>query len=115
MSDTAPEYAPPVTLFVGATGSEVPFEIENSVFVTHQDVGKTARSMGASVVVTPLLDAGFDAADVVTALREVNFDGALRVLASALPDTSVVRSELSALAPAMDIDVVLIDPTRVVN
>lgn len=56
------------------------------------------------VIVAPLFTAGFDLLDFAAGLVRLGYAGSLRALSPPLPNPGLVRRELRAAAPGLDID-----------
>ncbi len=54
-------------------------------------------------VVTPLVGDGFDALDVAERLSALGFRGRLEVLCPALPDRRLIRAEIAAACPGVEL------------
>lgn len=61
------------------------------------------------LILTPLTARGFDAMDLLTALTEAGFSGRVLVLTPHMPDIPLVRADVLAQAPALNVDVIALD------
>lgn len=60
------------------------------------------------VVLSPLVATGFDAIDVAERLQSTRFTGRYCVMASvAIPDIDLIRREINAVAPQLDVDLLV--------
>jgi len=61
------------------------------------------------VVLTPLVDAGFDCLDLAERLVAAGYRGKLRAVAPTVPDPALVRREIADRFPQLDFDLVVLD------
>lgn len=66
------------------------------------DAGLMARILPERVV-TPLLGEGFDALDVAERLAALGFRGRLEIAGPALPDRRLIRAEIAAVCPGVEV------------
>ncbi len=67
---------------------------------------KFAGSLAPDLVLSPLISPGFDALDLLAALRDRRFAGRFLMLAPAVPDIPLIRAEMLAQAGGVDLDVI---------
>lgn len=61
------------------------------------------------LILAPLTARGFDAMDLLAALTEAGFAGRVLVLTPHMPDVPLVRADVQAQAPALNVDVIALD------
>lgn len=61
------------------------------------------------LILAPLTAPGFDAMDLLATLTDVSFEGRVLVLTPHLPDVPLVRADVSAQAPELNVDVIALD------
>lgn len=59
----------------------------------------------ASLILSPLVRAGFDAMDLLTTLREEGYAGRYLVLSPQRPDIARIRGEMQALSGGLNVDI----------
>ncbi|PRY95132.1 hypothetical protein BCF33_0746 [Hasllibacter halocynthiae] len=65
-----------------------------------------------TIVISPLVDRGWDAVEVADALARAGYEGRYRATADVLPDAGLVRREVRRVARALDFDVLVTGPGR---
>lgn len=61
------------------------------------------------LILAPLTAPGFDAMDLLARLTDVAFEGRVLVLTPHLPNVPLVRADVTAQAPALNVDVIALD------
>lgn len=87
-----------------APGAEVSRSLLSQV--TARDV---TGPKAPELVIAPLTARGFDAMDLLATLSDAAFAGRVLVLTPHLPDVPLVRADVSAQAPALNVDVIALD------
>lgn len=78
-------------------------------FVAFADLDAALLAEAApELVLSPLVDAAFDAVDVARRLGGLGFRGRYLALADRLPNPDAVRAEVRAAAPALDFDLLVV-------
>lgn len=110
----------PVMLVVGdirgwrRAGRRLP-DLHGFHFAGYADVTAEAMArIAPDVVLSALFAADFDALDLARRLAEIGFAGRYRALTMALPNPSVIRSEVAGVAPGLDFDLFIIDGTGLI-
>ncbi|GAB5446049.1 response regulator [Gymnodinialimonas sp.] len=83
----------------------------------HVSLSTLARVTAAEVtgadapdlILAPLTARGFDAMDLLGALTEADYRGRILVLTPHMPDVPLVRADVLAQAPALNVDVIALD------
>ena len=84
-------------------------DVAHCVFVNLDDVDPTSlRRIAPDLVLSPLVSDGFDAVDVAIRLMLADYSGRYRVVAEHMPDANIVRAEISAIAPGLDFDLLVL-------
>ena len=60
----------------------------------------------AAIVLSPLVGVAFDATEIVARLRDAGFRGLFVTYATVIPDPGLIRRELAAVAPDLEIEIV---------
>ncbi len=76
-----------------------------------QIVGPNAPDL----ILSPLVQRGFDAMDLLTMLSVAGFRGRYLVLAPAAPHVTLIRSEMQNQAPELNVDIIVLDGTSVLH
>ena len=63
------------------------------------------RECDPAIILSPLVADEFDALDVAKTLADLEFKGRYRALSPTSADGEVIRSEVAAIAPTLDFDV----------
>ncbi|OAN73951.1 hypothetical protein A8B78_17530 [Jannaschia sp. EhC01] len=61
------------------------------------------------LILAPLTAKGFDAMDLLATLTQAGFGGRVLVLAPHMPDVPLVRADVLAQAPTLNVDVIALD------
>lgn len=61
------------------------------------------------LILAPLSAQGFDVMDLLVQLEATAFEGRVLILAPAMPNLGLVRAELQAKAPGLNVDVMAMD------
>lgn len=61
------------------------------------------------LIIAPLTARGFDAMDLLERLAETDFAGRVLVLTPHMPDIPLVRADVLAQAPSLNVDVIALD------
>ncbi|RLJ36134.1 hypothetical protein BCF46_3976 [Litoreibacter meonggei] len=109
-----PKY-PPVILVLGLThvdlirlpsGTMPPNALVHFAPVGALD-GEVLAELKPSTIISGLVSRGSDAVELAERLADLKYEGQYQVLATALPRSDIVKSEISSVAP--DIDVQLLE------
>lgn len=78
--------------------------------VTHVGYGAISAALLArttpDLVLTPLMNQAFDVLDVARLLKFLGYTGALRAIAPPLPNRHLIRTEIAAICPDLDFDLI---------
>lgn len=72
----------------------------------------TIRRYDQGLIVAPLLSGAFDAFDIAEKLAAAQFAGMFRVVADAVPNADLIRTEIEAAAPGLDFDLIVLPAAR---
>lgn len=70
------------------------------------DKATTDMLREAAIVLSPLVGVAFDATEIVARLRDAGFRGLFVTYATVIPDPGLIRRELAAVAPDLEIEIV---------
>lgn len=108
-----------VTLVIGeitrwsTEGRNVPY-VQDLNYVDYDDLSEeTINDIKPSVVLSPLVTDSFDAHQIARYLVSIGYTGRYRAIAPHLPNLSMIKLEISAVAPQLDFDIVVMPPTLV--
>ncbi len=83
-------------------------DARDPVFVAFDQIrSESFTALRPDLILTPLMDEGFDCFDVAIALRETGYRGRLRAVVRFLPDPALVRREIAAICPGLDFDIIV--------
>lgn len=63
-----------------------------------------------ALVLAPLVGDGFDGLDIARRLSDAGYGGRFRAVVPSLPNPDLVRREIAAQCPGLDIDLVMLAP-----
>lgn len=108
-----------VTLVIGdmekwiAQGRPI-FAEDDLTYLDFQDLSsEQVDTVGPEMVVSQLVEDAFDAFQIVNDLKSFGYRGRYRAVARELPNVPMVRSEITAIAPEIDFDIVVLQPRLV--
>lgn len=73
--------------------------------VAHDIKGEAAPDL----IIAPLTARGFDAMDLLTTLTDARYAGRVLILAPHMPDVPMVRADVVAEAPDLNVDLIALD------
>lgn len=79
------------------------------VTLTTLDDLATRGPAAPDLILAPLTARGFDAMDLLATLTKAGFKGRVLVLTPHMPDVPMVRADVLAQAPALNVDVIALD------
>lgn len=71
--------------------------------------GDVTGTRAPDLILAPLAARGFDAMDLLATLAQADYAGRVLVLAPPVPDVALVRADVRAQAPALNVDVIALD------
>lgn len=108
----------PIVLAVALSGAAL-MQMPRHVLAPGSAVGQTSLAdleamdvvgdHAPDLILCPLVARGFDAMDLLTLLREARFAGRFLVLAPHMPDIPLIRAEMLANAPGLNVDIIALD------
>ncbi len=114
-ANTSPDPPVPHVLVIGElarwkrAGRVVP-NLEGFSFIDFVDLtGAVLHSLMPEVVLSALFGNSFDALDVAKRLNQSGFAGRYRVVAMSIPSRGLIVSEVRAVAPTLDFDILMLD------
>lgn len=109
-----------VTLVIGdmekwiAEGRPMPPSNDLTYLDYHDLSSEQVSTVEPEIILSPLVAKAFDAYQVVKDLKTIGYQGRYRAVARELPNIAMVRDEISAIAPEIDFDIVVVNPKLVV-
>jgi len=77
------------------------------IYTSFEEVPRhVGKPGGPLLVISPILALGFDCIDLAQLLCRLNFPGAYRAVAEALPNPGMIRREIRDLCPKLDFDII---------
>lgn len=114
--DTARQHAAPaqVVLLVGdiERAASVPAirKIAGIAFAAFDRIdARTLEDINPDVIISPLFARSFDCIELAMTLEKLNYRGAYRAVATALPSPDLIRREIRELCPRLHFDVTFIE------
>lgn len=107
LSDTALSQMPRHVLAPDATISKSPLSGIRRADLTGRDA--------PDLILAPLTARGFDAMDLLTSLSLAHYRGRALILAPHMPDLALVRADVIAEAPDLNVDVIALDGRSVLH
>jgi hypothetical protein len=107
----------PIMLVVGdlrgwEKSGRTPPDLKGFHFADFCDVtAEMLAEVRPDVVISALFAPDFDVLDLARKLVDLGFKGRYRALSAALPNPSVIRTEVAAAAPGIDFDLFVFDET----
>ncbi|ABD55204.1 hypothetical protein [Jannaschia sp. CCS1] len=77
--------------------------------LAHISVTETTGPDAPDLILAPLTARGFDAMDLLTTLSQARFAGRVLILAPHMPDIPLVRADVLAEAPDLNVDLIALD------
>ena len=86
-------------------------EVADCTFVEVDDLNhENLLTIAPDLVLSPLVADGFDVLDVVQFLAAAGFNGRYCALSTHMPEPAIVLEEISAIAPDLDFDLLVLPP-----
>lgn len=70
-----------------------------------QLAGRLSHGMSQGLVFSAALSVNFDCVDIAQLLHRAAFEGRYRIVAPEVPNTGLIRRELHAMCPGLDVDI----------
>ncbi len=84
-------------------------DVADCTFVEVDDLNQeNLQKIAPDLVLSPLVADGFDVLDVVRSLAAAQFGGRYCAIAVHMPDPAIVLEEISAIAPDLDFDLLVL-------
>ncbi len=91
-------------------GRQLP-KMANLVYCEYVDVTVAfIEDLAPDFIFSPLVSRNFDLIDLAVLLEKIGYKGAVRALIPALPNPQYILSEIMALCPNLDVDLIEITP-----
>lgn len=91
-------------------------QIDGVVFAHYRDLtAALLRQVDPDFVLSPLIDAGFDAIDVAAELTRLQFCGRYRVVLASVPNPHAILNEVRQAFPMLDFDILIIPERPVLS
>ncbi len=89
-----------------AAGRDLPQSSETHCIEFHQLSEELFEIKQPKMVISPVLCASFDCLDVAVLLQSIGFPGRYRAFSGEMPNSALIRSEISAACPDVDFDII---------
>ena len=67
------------------------------------------ETIAPDVVLSPMVTRSFDCLDLAQFLHSIDFYGRYRIVSQAMPNPRLILSEIAALCPGLDVDLIILD------